>query len=67
MNTLGFCFREFKTVLCSPGFYFIETSLESEFYILHIFRFIKDTEIINIQRRVSIINTFNNVINFDIK
>ena len=66
MNTLGFSLGEFKTVFRGPGFDFIETSLESEFYILHIFRFIKDTKI-NIQRRVSIINTFNNVINFDIK
>ena len=67
MNTLGFSLGEFKTVFCGPGLDFIETSLESEFYILHIFRFIKYAKIINIQRRVSIINTLNNVIDFDIK
>ena len=67
MNTLSFSFGEFETVFRGPSFYFIKASLKSEFYILHTFWFIKDTEVIYIQGRVDIVNTLDNVIDFDIK
>ena len=67
MNILSFSFGEYETVFRGPSIYFIKTSLKSEFYILHIFRFIKDIEIIYIQGRINIVDTFDNVIDFDIK
>ena len=35
MHTLGFGFREFKTVVCCPFIYFVEVQLYLSFYYVH--------------------------------
>ena len=67
MNTLGFSFGNLKPFSVAQVSTLLRHLWSRTSILFIFFLFIKDTEIIYIQRRVGIVNTFKNVIDFDIK